>query len=111
MTVVLSHLKLKLHGLEGGAGLDGPDAALLRHLHDGRGDGGRLPQQEVHVQSLQLSRIAGVKYGVDPNTLHLDPDSEFWPHLDPDPDPGLCYQFCIENVKIIIEEDNFLFFL
>ena len=48
---------------------------------------------------------------MDPNTLHLDPDSEFWPHFDPDPDPGLCYQFCIENVKIIIEEDNFLFFL
>ena len=22
----------------------------------------------------------------DPNTLHLDPDPEFWPHLEPDPD-------------------------
>ena len=28
---------------------------------------------------------------VDPNTLNLDPDPEFWPNLDPD--PGLCYQF------------------
>ena len=26
---------------------------------------------------------------VDPNTLNLDPDSGFWPNLDPDPDPGL----------------------
>ena len=25
---------------------------------------------------------------VDPNTLNLDPDSGFWPNLDPDPDPG-----------------------
>ena len=23
---------------------------------------------------------------VDPNTLKLDPDPEFWPNLDPDPD-------------------------
>ena len=38
---------------------------------------------------------------MDPNTLNLDPDPEFWPNLDPDPemwlnldpDPGLCYQF------------------
>ena len=22
---------------------------------------------------------------VDPNTLNLDPDTEFWPNLDPDP--------------------------
>ena len=28
---------------------------------------------------------------VDPNTLNLDPDPEFWPNLDPD--PGLNYQF------------------
>ena len=25
---------------------------------------------------------------VDPNTLNLDPDTGFWPSLDPDPDPG-----------------------
>ena len=24
----------------------------------------------------------------DPNTLNLDPDSGFWPNLDPDSDPG-----------------------
>ena len=28
---------------------------------------------------------------VDPNTLKLDPDPEFWPNLDPY--PGLCYKF------------------
>ena len=26
---------------------------------------------------------------VDRNTLNLEPDPEFWPNLDPDPDPGL----------------------
>ena len=32
---------------------------------------------------------------VDPNTLNLDPDPEFWPNFDSDsgPDPGLGYQF------------------
>ena len=31
---------------------------------------------------------------VDPNTLNLDPNPEFWPNLDPDPgpDPWLWYQ-------------------
>ena len=24
---------------------------------------------------------------VDPNTLNLDPNPEFWPNLDPDPGP------------------------
>ena len=24
-----------------------------------------------------------------PNTLNLDPDPEFWPNMDTDPDPGL----------------------
>ena len=28
---------------------------------------------------------------VDPNTLNLDPDPEFWPNLDPD--LGLCHKF------------------
>ena len=28
---------------------------------------------------------------MDPNTLNLDPDPEFWPNVDPD--PGLGYQF------------------
>ena len=27
------------------------------------------------------------------NTLNLDPDPGCWPNLDPDPDPGLKYQF------------------
>ena len=34
---------------------------------------------------------------VDPNTLNLDPDPGFWPNLDPDPDPELCYQFWKKN--------------
>ena len=37
----------------------------------------RQDQCQVHIGSF-----------VDPNTLNLDPDSEFWPNLDPD--PGLC---------------------
>ena len=28
---------------------------------------------------------------VDPNTLNLDPDAEFWPKMDPD--PGLYVKF------------------
>ena len=28
----------------------------------------------------------------DPNELNLDPDPEFWPNLDQDPDSGLYYQ-------------------
>ena len=28
---------------------------------------------------------------MDPNTLNLDPDPEFWPNLVPD--PGICCQF------------------
>ncbi len=46
-------LEFQLHGLEGGASLDGPEVAFLGHLHDRGGDGGRLPQQEVHVKGLQ----------------------------------------------------------
>ena len=67
----------------------------------------KFTSRACSYQELQELIRCGSKY----RTLHLDPDSEFWPHFDPDPDPGLCYQFCIENVKIIIEEDNFLFFL
>ena len=36
---------------------------------------------------------------MDPNTLNLDPDPEFWPNVDPD--PGLGYQFWKKNLKII----------
>ena len=34
---------------------------------------------------------SGIISVVDPNTLNLDPDPEFWPNLDPD--PGLWYHF------------------
>ena len=39
---------------------------------------------------------------VDPNTLNLDPDPEFWANLDPvpGPDPGLY------NVQSIMKEKN-----
>ena len=30
---------------------------------------------------------------VDQNTLNLDPDPEFWPNLELDPEPGFLYQF------------------
>ena len=49
---LFSHLELELHGLEGGGGLDGPGAGVLRDVHLRRGHRGRLPQQEAHVQSL-----------------------------------------------------------
>ena len=52
---------------------------------------------------------------MDPNTLNLDPDPEFWPNLDPDlelwlnldPDPGLCYQFWKIQLKIISHKTLF----
>ena len=48
-----------------------------------------------YVLAQQISRQGTTI--VDPNTLNLDPDSKFWPHLDlnpvTDPDPGFCYQF------------------
>ena len=43
--------------------------------------------------------IFTVDNDVDPKTLNLDPNPEFWPNLDMDPDPGmdpdprLSYQF------------------
>ena len=50
---LLAELELKLHGLEGGRGIDGPLAPGLRDLRDGGGGGGGLPQQHVHLQSLK----------------------------------------------------------
>merc|ERR1719382_2436803 len=50
---LLPQLEFQFHGLECGGGLDGPDPAVLGDLADRGGDGGRLPQQEVHVQLLQ----------------------------------------------------------
>ena len=41
---------------------------------------------------------------LDPNTLNLDPDSEFWPYLDLD--PVLCTHF--EKDKNSFAEKNFL---
>ena len=43
---------------------------------------------------------------MDPNTLNLDPDPEFWPNLDPDQDPELCYQ--LNERKNILDKNNFL---
>ena len=39
-----------------------------------------------------LNVVVGVSV-VDQNTLNLNPDPEFWPSLDLEPDPGLCYKF------------------
>ena len=36
---------------------------------------------------------------MDPNSLNLNPDPEFCLHLDPDPDPGLCYQLCKNSFR------------
>ena len=46
---------------------------------------------------------------MDPNTLNLDLDPEFWPNLDPD--PGLCYKFLKEKLKntVIFKENHFFF--
>ena len=50
---------------------------------------------------------------MDPHTLNLDPDPEFWPYLDPksgpdpDRDPGLC-SILKEKFKIILEKNYFL---
>ena len=41
---------------------------------------------------------------LDPNTLNLDPDSEFWPYLDLD--PVICTHF--EKDKNSLAEKNFL---
>ena len=30
---------------------------------------------------------------MDQTTVNLDQDPEFWPKLDPDPDPGLSFRF------------------
>ena len=45
-------------------------------------------QNEKDLVSFENNFFSSV---VDPNTLNLDPDPEFWPNLDPD--PGLYYQF------------------
>ena len=63
-----------------------------------------------YVLAQQISRQGTTI--VDPNTLNLDPDSKFWPHLDlnpvTDPDPGFCYQ--IEKKKKIVLERNKIHF-
>ena len=38
------YLKLELHGLEGGGGLDAPGAGILGDVHGRGGNGGGLPQ-------------------------------------------------------------------
>ena len=49
---------------------------------------------------------------MDPNTLHLDPDPEFWPNLDSDPDPGPGTDLDVINFEEKIINNNFkeLFF-
>ena len=39
-------------------------------------------QNEKDLVSFENNFFSSV---VDPNTLNLDPDPEFWPNLDPDP--------------------------
>ena len=49
----------------------------------------------LQIQSI----VVPVLSVVDPYTLSLDPDPEFWLNLDPD--PGFCYTIFIEkNFKI-----------
>ena len=55
---------------------------------------------------------------VDPNTLYLDPDPEFWPTLDPEPDPRViisifsCFtekivlKICCKNYKKIMAPEE-----
>ena len=45
----------------------------------------------LQIQSI----VVPVLSVVDPYTLSLDPDPEFWLNLDPD--PGFCYTFFIEK--------------
>ena len=43
---------------------------------------------------------------MDPKTLNLDPDLEFWPNLDPD--PGLCYTVHFgKKIQIFFREKQF----
>ena len=44
---------------------------------------------------------------MDPNTLHLDPDPEFWPNLDSDPDPGPGTDLDVINFEEKITNNNF----
>ena len=48
------------------------------------------PDLESH-ENLYGSETLVIISVVDPNTLNLDPDPGFWPHLYQD--PGLYYQF------------------
>ena len=53
----------------------------------------------LQIQSI----VVPVLSVVDPYTLSLDPDPEFWLNLDPD--PGFCYTIFIEkNFKIFFEK-------
>ena len=47
-------LKFQLHSFEGGGGLNGPGPRVIGYLHHGGGNRGRLAEQEVHVQSLEI---------------------------------------------------------
>ena len=45
-------------------------------------------------------RYAALLSVMDPKTLNLDPDPEFWPNLDPDPSSRVMFQLRIK-LKII----------
>ena len=47
------------------------------------------------------------------NTLNLDPESEFWPNFDPDPDTGFLLSILKEKFKnnFTVEKNNFLIFV
>ena len=45
------------------------------------------------------------------NTSNLDPESEFWPNFDPDPDTGFLLSILKEKFKNNFRENDFLIFL
>ena len=52
-----------------------------------------MPYRLHRLHQLDFHAVPSV---VDLTTLNLDPDPEFWPNYDPDPDAGLC-KLCSGN--------------
>ena len=65
------------HSLSPPLSLSLPDPAVLVLLGHHRDD---IVPPDHHTSTLS-------------NTFNLDPNPEFWPHLDPDPYLELCYKF------------------